>query len=123
MSVTQSVELKHILFVDDDHYLLEGLRDALRPHRRRWSMSFVTSGEEALALLTEREHDVVISDLRMPGPPTDSVLRARPPTFLSLCRPSHRTSLSTRPINLFRPVLRWPGRIPWKNPPPQSRCG
>jgi putative nucleotidyltransferase with HDIG domain len=67
MSVTQSVELKHILFVDDDRYLLEGLRDALRPHRRRWKMSFVSSGEEAMTLLAEQEHDIVISDLRMPG--------------------------------------------------------
>jgi DNA-binding NtrC family response regulator len=62
-----SVELKHILFVDDDRYLLEGLRDALRPHRRRWKMSFVSSGEEAMTLLAEQEHDIVISDLRMPG--------------------------------------------------------
>ena len=67
MSVTQSVELKHILFVDDDWYLLEGLRDAMRPQRRRWTMSFVSSGEEALSLLAEQEHDIVISDLRMPG--------------------------------------------------------
>jgi len=66
MSVTQSVELKHILFVDDDWYLLEGLRDAMRPQRRRWTMSFVSSGEEALSLLAEQEHDIVISDLRMP---------------------------------------------------------
>jgi putative nucleotidyltransferase with HDIG domain len=58
---------KRILFVDDDQALLDGLRDALRPHRRRWAMSFVISGEEALARLEADPHDVVISDLRMPG--------------------------------------------------------
>ena len=67
LSVAQSVELKRVLFVDDDFNLLEGLRDALRPFRRQWSMSFVTSGGEALGVLAREEHDVVISDLRMPG--------------------------------------------------------
>jgi HD-like signal output (HDOD) protein len=67
MQVAQSVDVKRILFVDDDRYLLEGLRDALRPYRRRWMMSFVSSGEEALELLASDPHDVVVSDLRMPG--------------------------------------------------------
>lgn len=58
---------KRILFVDDDHLLLEGLRDALWPYRRQWVMSFVTSGEEALAQLDVEPPDVVITDLRMPG--------------------------------------------------------
>ena len=60
-------EPRRILFVDDDRLLLDGLRDALRPYRRQWAMSFVTSGEEALATLDDAAPDVVISDLRMPG--------------------------------------------------------
>ncbi len=72
MQVTQPVNgpvpaLKRILFVDDERYLLDGLRDALRPFRQQWSMSFVTNGEEALARLEAEEHDIVVSDLRMPG--------------------------------------------------------
>jgi HD-like signal output (HDOD) protein len=67
MSAGQTEDVKRILFVDDDRYLLEGLRDALRPHRRRWSMTFVGSGDEALELLAAEPQDVVISDLRMPG--------------------------------------------------------
>lgn len=59
--------LKRILFVDDERYLLDGLRDALRPYRREWAMSFVTSGEDALARLGSEPHDIVVSDLRMPG--------------------------------------------------------
>jgi HD-like signal output (HDOD) protein len=61
------VEIKRILFVDDEQSLLDGLRDALRPYRRRWTMSFVISGKEALATIEAVPPDVVISDLRMPG--------------------------------------------------------
>lgn len=60
-------EIKRILFVDDEQSLLDGLRDALRPYRRRWTMTFVTSGTEALAAIEAAPPDVVISDLRMPG--------------------------------------------------------
>jgi len=60
-------EPKHIVFVDDDRYLLDGLRDGLRPHRRTWTMRFLSSGEEALESIDDEPADVVISDLRMPG--------------------------------------------------------
>ncbi|HWE11265.1 MAG TPA: response regulator [Solirubrobacteraceae bacterium] len=58
---------KRILFVDDDELLLEGLRDALRPYRHQWSMRFVADGETALAAIAAEPHDVIVSDLRMPG--------------------------------------------------------
>ena len=58
---------KRILFVDDDNPLLDGLRDALWPFRHRWTMSFVPSGEKALAALDVQPHDIVVTDLRMPG--------------------------------------------------------
>ena len=64
--VDPTPEPPRILFVDDDQYLLEGLRDALRPYRRKWSMRFAHSGEEALAVLDDVTHDVVVTDLRMP---------------------------------------------------------
>ncbi len=60
-------EPKRIMFVDDDQFLLDGLRDGLRAHRRSWRMRFVSSGEEALEALEAEPADVVISDLRMPG--------------------------------------------------------
>lgn len=59
--------IKQILFVDDDPSLLESLRDALRPYRRQWTMSFAASGQEALDVIDATPQDVVISDLRMPG--------------------------------------------------------
>src|SRR6185369_4380799 len=58
--------MKSVLFVDDEPNVLSGLRDLLRPHRREWEMEFVSSGEEALARLSARPFDVVVSDMRMP---------------------------------------------------------
>lgn len=62
-----TVPTKRIMFVDDDEYLLDGLRDGLRGHRHTWTMSFISSGQEALASLETDPPDVLISDLRMPG--------------------------------------------------------
>jgi HD-like signal output (HDOD) protein len=59
--------MKRVLFVDDEAHILESLRDALRPRRREWRMTFVGSGEAALAELDRQPHDVVVSDMRMPG--------------------------------------------------------
>jgi HD-like signal output (HDOD) protein/ActR/RegA family two-component response regulator len=59
--------MRHILFVDDDCDLLDGLRDALRSRRREWRMTFVPGGEAALGVLEREPVDVVVSDLRMPG--------------------------------------------------------
>jgi len=67
---------KAVLFVDDDDIVLEGLRDALRSHRRQWSMSFVTNGDAALAQLERGMHDVIVSDLRMPGMDGATLLEA-----------------------------------------------
>jgi putative nucleotidyltransferase with HDIG domain len=61
-----SSDLKRILFVDDEEFLLDGLRDALRPQRKRWAMTFVPSAAEALAVLDQQPQNVVVSDLRMP---------------------------------------------------------
>jgi HD-like signal output (HDOD) protein len=59
--------MRHVLFVDDDLDLLDGLRDALRPRRREWRMTFVAGGEAALGVLEREPVDIVVSDLRMPG--------------------------------------------------------
>jgi CheY-like chemotaxis protein len=60
------VSTARVLFVDDEPRILDGLRRSLRGKRGEWDMSFVTSGAEALDLLSESPHDVVVSDLRMP---------------------------------------------------------
>lgn len=58
---------KHILFVDDEPMVLEGLRRMLRSMREEWEMEFVDGGEKALDRMTEQAFDVVVADMRMPG--------------------------------------------------------
>jgi response regulator RpfG family c-di-GMP phosphodiesterase len=54
-----------ILCVDDEPFVLDGLRDSLR---RTFDVHLATSGREGLALLRQRPRDfaIVISDMRMP---------------------------------------------------------
>ncbi|ETW98212.1 MAG: hypothetical protein ETSY1_19800 [Candidatus Entotheonella factor] len=57
----------HILFVDDEPNLLDGLRRMLRPMRQDWDMHFAESGPDALQIIDQQPCDVVVSDMRMPG--------------------------------------------------------
>lgn len=57
----------NILFVDDEPNILEGLQRMLRSMRHDWQMTFVGSGDEALNLLKDKNIDVVVSDMKMPG--------------------------------------------------------
>jgi HD-like signal output (HDOD) protein len=57
----------HILFVDDDARILQGLKRSLRIARHEWEMFFAGGGQEALSVLAETPIDIVISDMRMPG--------------------------------------------------------
>lgn len=57
---------RNILFVDDEGSVLKGLQRMLRRFRNEWEMSFVDSGEAALAHLNASPCDVVITDMRMP---------------------------------------------------------
>jgi HD-like signal output (HDOD) protein len=59
--------VRAILFVDDEPFILEGLRSLLRKQRESWDMSFVSSGPAALEALAQQPRDVVVSDMRMPG--------------------------------------------------------
>ena len=63
----ESLHKKHVLFVDDEPNVLQGLRRMLRPRREQWEMTFVGSGPEALANMEKYPVDVVVSDMRMPG--------------------------------------------------------
>jgi YesN/AraC family two-component response regulator len=57
----------HILFVDDELNVLQGLQRMLRVMRHEWNMAFAQSGQEALDILSKESFDVVVSDMRMPG--------------------------------------------------------
>jgi HD-like signal output (HDOD) protein/ActR/RegA family two-component response regulator len=59
--------MKHIIFVDDEQALLDGLRARLYKHRSDWEMRFYASGDEALAEFERQNIDLIVSDVRMPG--------------------------------------------------------
>ena len=57
---------KHLLFVDDEKMILDGLRRALHGMRDEWEMKFVDSPAAALQALEQDPFDAIISDMRMP---------------------------------------------------------
>jgi len=58
---------RRILFVDDDPYILDGLRRMMHFMHKEWEISFAKNGQEALNILSENSFDVMVSDIRMPG--------------------------------------------------------
>jgi HD-like signal output (HDOD) protein len=56
-----------VLFVDDEHNILDGLRRMFHDMRGEWDMAFAAGGREALAMMAQDPYDVVVSDMRMPG--------------------------------------------------------
>jgi HD-like signal output (HDOD) protein/CheY-like chemotaxis protein len=67
--------MKRILFVDDETNILDSLRTLLRKQRKEWAMTFVTSGQEALAEMLAAPFDVIVSDMRMPKMDGAALLR------------------------------------------------
>lgn len=64
-----------ILFVDDDHNVLNGLRRMLSPQQDRWNMLFAHDAADALRIVDQTEVDVVVADIRMPGMDGATLLR------------------------------------------------
>lgn len=58
---------RRILFVDDEHKVLDAFKRTLRQHAQEWDMSFATSTDDALILLAEKPFDAVVTDIKMPG--------------------------------------------------------
>jgi len=58
---------EHILFVDDEQAVLDGLRRMLHPMHDRWRMDFADNGQTALEMMVKDTYDVIISDMQMPG--------------------------------------------------------
>ena len=58
--------MRHVLFVDDEPRILEGLRRMLRAQHHEWEMAFAPGGEAALAMMEASPFDVIVSDMRMP---------------------------------------------------------
>ena len=59
--------MKHVLFVDDDPNVLAALKRMLRSLREEWDVGFADSGDAALQYMAERNVDVIVTDMRMPG--------------------------------------------------------
>ena len=49
----------HVLFVDDEQAILDGLRNSLRKERKRWEMTFALGGQQALEHMKQTPADVV----------------------------------------------------------------
>jgi DNA-binding NarL/FixJ family response regulator len=63
-----------LLLVDDDPQVLAGLRNALHPYRREWTVSEAVDTEDAQRALEKQHFDVVVCDIFMPGPTGDTLL-------------------------------------------------
>lgn len=57
----------NVLFVDDEPRVLEGIERMLFQFDLDWEVDFAESATVALARLTEKTYDVIVSDMRMPG--------------------------------------------------------
>ncbi len=66
---------RKIIFVDDEPNVLQGLRRMLRSMRAKWDMTFAEGPQAALEILKSMPHDVIVSDMRMPGMDGAQLLR------------------------------------------------
>lgn len=67
---------RSVLFVDDEPSILEGLRRMLHRCCAGWDLRFERDSGAAAMLLKEREVDVLVTDMRMPGMDGAALLEA-----------------------------------------------
>ncbi len=59
--------MKRILLVDDEQAALDGLRYRFHSMHRKWEIECADSGPAAIERMQRQPHDVIVTDLRMPG--------------------------------------------------------
>ena len=59
--------MRRLLFVDDAPEMLKHLQRTLAPMQSEWAMEFVASARSGLAAMSDTPHDVVVTDMTMPG--------------------------------------------------------
>ena len=69
------MQQQQILFVDDDQFILEGLRRVIFCSCDEWDADFATSGQEALEMFEYEPYVIVVSDMRMPGMDGNELLK------------------------------------------------
>jgi two-component system sensor histidine kinase/response regulator len=72
-------EPAHILLVDDDRQVVRFLQKVLE--KSGYSVTSTTSGKRALAILQERQPDLLILDLNMPEPDGFALLKTMRASF------------------------------------------
>jgi YesN/AraC family two-component response regulator len=66
-AVSNALQHPRILFVDDEVSVLDGIRRSISIHSEdAWEVIYAASGPEALALMAEKQADVVVTDILMP---------------------------------------------------------
>ncbi len=66
--------LPHFLLVDDDELISRSVCRVLRVARPRWVLVSVATAAEAARELSQRQYDVLIADLALPGVPGTALL-------------------------------------------------
>jgi putative nucleotidyltransferase with HDIG domain len=59
--------IHHVLFVDDDPLVLQGLKRSLEEYSDIWTTDFSSSPKEALDKLSSQSFDAIVTDMHMPG--------------------------------------------------------
>jgi HD-like signal output (HDOD) protein len=102
----------NILFVDDEVFILDGLKRALYSMRKDWDMHFAPSGSDALKFLEDTRCDVVVSDMLMPGMSgadlLERIMQAYPKMIRFILSGHSHSELTLRCVNFTHQFLSKP---------------
>ncbi len=92
---------KQILFVDDEPFILNGLRRMLHRYEKEWDMYFSVGGREALQNLAEKSIDIIVSDVKMPvmdGIELLTKVKERYPNIIRIVLSGHASEEQTEKV-------------------------